>query len=228
MQAGLGSRGCRHRDAPSASVEPVSAHVRTGLWQDANESENRRPETRARNSRIRGLSCRNVASEIEIRGPNLAEMSWVFAHGGSTARRPFQTENRSSLAGVDICPCVSRDKKKRSGGDLFHGRTQRWRPRLLARPCSNVRDGSWTGCKQEHVALSASTLVAMEQTANFREGNDSSGRRRLHGTRRRVGERGRPGSRKCSFPSKARKLREAAAQPKRTSAKRSQGGRKTG
>ena len=53
-------------DGTKLSVEPVSSRVRTGLRRDANESENRRSETCARNSHIRGLSCRNVAAEIEI------------------------------------------------------------------------------------------------------------------------------------------------------------------
>ena len=50
----------------------------------------------------------------------------------------------------------------------------------------NLRDGSWTRCKQEHAALGGSTLIAMVQTANFREGNDIAGRRRLYGTRSRA------------------------------------------
>jgi len=36
-----------------------------------------------------------------------------------------------------------------------------------------------------HAALGGSTLVAMVQTANFREGNDIAGRTRLYGTRPR-------------------------------------------
>jgi len=50
----------------------------------------------------------------------------------------------------------------------------------------DFRDGSWTECKQEYAALGGSTLVAMVQTANFREGNDITGRRRLYGTRPRA------------------------------------------
>ena len=56
--------------------------------------------------------------------------------------------------------------------------------RLMCTPvvAQNLRDGSWTGCKQEQAVLGGSTLVAMMQTANFREGNDNAGRRRLYGT----------------------------------------------
>jgi hypothetical protein len=43
------------------------------------------------------------------------------------------------------------------------------------------------GCEQEHPpSSSGSTLIAMVQTANLREGNDVAGRGRLYGTRSRA------------------------------------------
>jgi hypothetical protein len=48
----------------------------------------------------------------------------------------------------------------------------------------NWRDGARV--RAEPCSLGSSTLIAMVQTANFREGNDFAGRGRLYGTRPRA------------------------------------------
>jgi hypothetical protein len=51
----------------------------------------------------------------------------------------------------------------------------------------NCPDGSWMGASRNiQPSSNVSTLIAMVQTANLRDGNDVAGRGRLYGTRSRA------------------------------------------
>jgi hypothetical protein len=113
-------------------------------------------------------------------GPSCGEI----ARSARMASGRYRASQAPSHAREDV-PTYFRDAG-RPRGRAKAGR--KLRSKIHARPvlAQNLRDGSWTGCKQEYAALGGSTLVAMVQTANFREGNDIAGRRRLYGTRPRA------------------------------------------